>query len=88
MWGGHRGHRIGLEATDTQGETTMAVVFKSKTTGEYGIVDNDGLFSWIDSDEARRWIYLARIGLEYYQDEGAPIGDDDPLWNDLLQMSP
>lgn len=59
----------------------MAQVYQSRITGEQGIYDDAGRFSWASADEIQGC--LSATG-PYYCEDGEPMADDDPLWDDLF----
>jgi hypothetical protein len=64
----------------------MATVYKSKKTGEYGVHDDAGNFSWVSRDQAKE-VCEAGPALPVHLDDGEPMDDGDPLWNDLLHIT-
>jgi hypothetical protein len=61
----------------------MSKVFKSKQTGEYGILGDDGRFSWVTPKEAREALEATE---PFYCEDGAEIGNYDPIWEDMVQL--
>ena len=61
----------------------MAQIYRSRTSGEYGLYDDQGRFSWVDRDTARNVI---ETGVGFAKD-GDEMTDDDPLWDSLIQIT-